>query len=97
MRSCAAPRLRRYRDHRHRSRRRVRRDPTSGPGRGSTSSSPDGSIVKYLWEFGDGATANGPHATHTYTEAGTYLVTLAVQDNRRHWNVTSAPSEVHVK
>jgi len=64
---------------------------------GSTSSDPDGSIVKYLWEFGDGATANGPAATHTYTEPGTYLVTLAVQDDRGRWNVTSAPSKVQVK
>lgn len=63
---------------------------------GSTSSDPDGSIVKYLWEFGDGATATGSTATHTYTKAGTYLVTLAVQDDRGHWSVTSAPGTVDV-
>lgn len=63
---------------------------------GSGSSDQDGSVVKYLWEFGDGATAEGPTASHTYTEPGTYLVTLAVQDNRGRWNVTSAPGRLDV-
>jgi chitodextrinase len=63
---------------------------------GSNSSDPDGSIVTYLWEFGDGATAHGPTATHTYTEPGTYLVTLAVQDDQGRWSVNSAPSVVEV-
>lgn len=30
----------------------------------------------YLWDFGDNGTASGPNATHTYTAAGTYTVTL---------------------
>ena len=64
---------------------------------GSRSSDADGSIVKYLWEFGDGPTADGPTASHTYTEPGTYLVTLAVQDNRGSWNVTSAPNRLDVE
>jgi lysophospholipase L1-like esterase len=41
----------------------------------------DGSIVEYLWEFGDGATATGSRATHTYAEPGRYLTTLAIRDN----------------
>lgn len=63
---------------------------------GSASDDPAGSIVEYLWEFGDGATAGGPTATHTYTEPGTYLVTLAVKDERGRWNVTSAPSTLDI-
>jgi hypothetical protein len=64
---------------------------------GSSSSDSDGSIERYLWEFGDGATAGGPTASHTYTEPGTYLVTLAVQDNQGRWDVTSAPTTVDVR
>ncbi|MGQ1798923.1 PxKF domain-containing protein [Kocuria oceani] len=41
----------------------------------------DGNIIDYLWEFGDGTTASGSRATHTYTTAGDYLTTLAIRDN----------------
>src|SRR6185503_16243616 len=33
------------------------------------------------WAFGDGATASGATATHTYTAPGTYNATLTVTDN----------------
>jgi len=41
------------------------------------------SIVEYLWEFGDGATASTaqPEISHTYDAASTYLVTLTVTDD----------------
>ncbi len=45
------------------------------------SSDPDGSIAEYLWSFGDGATATGISAEHSYTEADDYTVTLQVTDN----------------
>ena len=48
---------------------------------GTGSSDPDGSIVAYSWDFGDGATGTGPTPTHTYLEAGTYNVTLQVMDD----------------
>jgi PKD repeat protein len=46
------------------------------------SGDPDGSIVSYVWDFGDGATASGPTATHTYAADGTYPVSLTVTDSR---------------
>jgi PKD repeat protein/subtilisin family serine protease len=48
----------------------------------SASSDPDGSIVSYSWNFGDGNTASGVTASHVYSAAGTYTVTLAVTDNQ---------------
>ncbi|XRO75743.1 PKD domain-containing protein [Methanocaldococcus sp. 28A] len=44
---------------------------------------PDGRIVKYVWNFGDGSTltTNISIVTHTYTKPGIYNVTLTVYDN----------------
>jgi PKD repeat protein len=47
---------------------------------GKESSDPDGSIQHYLWDFGDGSTAEGVEAEHTYNAPGVYHVTLAVDD-----------------
>ncbi|MGB3209626.1 MAG: PKD domain-containing protein [Desulforhopalus sp.] len=49
---------------------------------GSKSSDPDGSIVQYNWNFGDGSTATGAVAQHTYTKADAYTVSLLVTDNQ---------------
>ena len=49
---------------------------------GSASSDPDGTIAGYAWTFGDGGTANGATASHTYLNAGTYDVKLTVTDNK---------------
>lgn len=49
---------------------------------GSASSDPDGDTLKYSWDFGDGATADTAKATHVYTQAGTYRVTLIVDDGK---------------
>jgi len=37
-------------------------------------------IVSYEWDFGDGTTGTGVTANHTYTNLGTYTVTLSVKD-----------------
>jgi hypothetical protein len=42
----------------------------------------DGRIVKYAWDFGDGATAEGINVTHIYPKkGGRYNVTLTVTDD----------------
>lgn len=47
---------------------------------GSGSTDADSTSLSYLWDFGDGATATGASAGHTYEEAGTYTVRLWVGD-----------------
>ena len=42
---------------------------------------PDGYIVNWTWDFGDGKTDEGQIVSHTYSKAGTYYVTLTVTDN----------------
>jgi PKD repeat protein len=49
---------------------------------GSNSVDPDGSIVSYAWDLGNGQTGSGTAIQAIYTEAGTYTVTLVVTDDR---------------
>ena len=49
---------------------------------GSASADPDGEIVAFNWDFGDGESAEGDKVSHTYAEAGEYTVTLTVTDNQ---------------
>jgi len=48
---------------------------------GSGSSDPDGSIVSWVWDFGDGNTGNGETVQHSYSNTGTFTVALTVTDN----------------
>src|SRR3989449_2933104 len=48
---------------------------------GSASFDPDGTIVGYAWDFGDGSTGSGATSSHSYSTAGTYTVKLNVTDN----------------
>ncbi len=45
------------------------------------SSDADGSITGYAWNFGDGASATGAGASHTYPAVGVYTAMLTVTDN----------------
>ncbi|MEA1997042.1 MAG: PKD domain-containing protein [Gemmatimonadota bacterium] len=46
------------------------------------SNDPDGPIVLYEWDFGDGSTAQGVTAEYTYENAGAYTVSLTVTDKK---------------
>lgn len=61
---------------------------------GAASRDPDGSVVSYLWNFGDGATASGVTPMHTYSSAGSYTVRLTVTDNDGLTNSASTTAQV---
>ncbi len=48
-------------------------------GGGSTDS--DGVVTGYAWDFGDGASATGVTASHSYAAAGAYPIALTVTDD----------------
>lgn len=63
---------------------------TASPGSGSapltvqfnaSASDPDGYIVSYSWDFGDGGTASGASQTHVYQNPGNYTARVTVTDN----------------
>jgi PKD repeat protein len=62
----------------------------------STSYDPDGSIVSYEWNFGDGniTTVLVPIISHAYADNGTYTVNLKVTDNDDATNSTSSVKTV---
>jgi len=47
----------------------------------SSSEDSDGSIISYLWDFGDGTTAFGVKVYHVYEDDGVYTVILTVIDD----------------
>ncbi len=61
---------------------------------GSGSSDPDGTIVSYSWDFGDGTVGTGVSLSHTYAAVGTYTVTLTVTDNNGATNTDTVMAEI---
>ncbi len=49
-----------------------------------------GTIVNYVWDFGDETTGTGKVTNHTYVTPGNYTVILNVTDSEGRWNYTSA-------
>lgn len=46
-----------------------------------TSSDPDGTIVGWTWDFGDGTTLSNQSSSHEFPAPGTYVVALTVTDD----------------
>jgi PKD repeat protein len=59
-----------------------------------TSTDPDGTIVAWDWDFGDGNTSTQQNPIHTYAADGTYTVTLTVTDNDSLTDSTNKPVTV---
>lgn len=60
----------------------------------SESSDPDGELIRYDWNFGDGETTRGKTVQHRYSHSGNYDVTLMVTDNHQAQGSISKPLEV---
>jgi len=60
----------------------------------SASYDPDGQIVSYAWDFGDGTFDSGVIVDHIFEEVGIYTVTLIVTDNNALIGKASATIEV---
>ena len=48
---------------------------------GGASSDPDGDVLSFEWDFGDGSYGDVMRPNHEYTLVGNYTVTLTVRDN----------------
>jgi len=59
----------------------------------SNVSDPDGEIVSYEWNFGDGTSSTSQNPSHTYDTSGTYTVTLIVTDD----NGETSTREINVE
>lgn len=60
----------------------------------SASHDPDGTIVEYQWDFGDGGTATTAIVEHAYSSPGSYTVTLRVVDDGSQVGQTSQVLQV---
>ena len=47
----------------------------------ASNSTDDGSIVSYLWDFGDGSSANGVTANHSYVADAAHTIVLTLNDD----------------
>jgi PKD repeat protein len=63
---------------------------------GSGSTAVTGTIVSYVWNFGDGATGTGANVVHTYNAAGDYFATLTVTDSNGHVSLVPLLNRVTV-
>lgn len=55
----------------------------------SDSADPDGTIVSYEWDLGDGTTKTGAQISHQYADSGSYTATLTVTDDEGATNSRS--------
>jgi PKD repeat protein len=60
-----------------------------------SSNDPDGSITSWSWDFDDGNTSTDQHPTHSYSDNGTYQVTLNITDNDGDTNQSSTQLSVY--
>lgn len=58
------------------------------------SDDPDGEVVSWEWDLGDGQTRTGETLTYTYADSGTYTVTLTVTDDDGVQDVATRQVEV---
>ena len=63
---------------------------------GSGSFDPDGPLVDFVWDFGDGTSMRGTRVGHAYDELGVYTVRLTVTDSNGATASATHVIEVHL-
>jgi len=63
----------------------------------SSSFDPDGQIIDFIWDFGDGASQRGTRLSHSYDQLGLYQVQLTVVDNAGDVSTISHTMTVHTQ
>jgi len=63
----------------------------------SSSFDPDGELVDFIWDFGDGTTQRGTRLSHSYDQLGLYEVQLTVVDNAGASSTISHAMTVHTQ
>lgn len=58
------------------------------------SNDPDGTIIAYAWNFGDGGTSTDANPSHTYFDVGNFSAELTVTDDMGTTNSSSIPLTV---
>ncbi len=61
------------------------------------SESPDGEIVEWEWDFGDGSTSTEQNPTHAYEESGNYTVELTVIDDNDNIDTSTSEDDIQVQ
>ncbi len=52
----------------------------------SRSYDPDGDLLTYEWNFGDGSIGHGAKQSHTYDKEGTYTVKITITDSEGNYD-----------
>jgi hypothetical protein len=63
---------------------------------GAEGDDPDGDLLAYAWDFGDGNIATTQNVSHAYTDNNTYTVTVTVDDDQEFNNTGSDTFPVEV-
>jgi large repetitive protein len=63
----------------------------------SSSLDPDGQLIDFIWDFGDGSTRRGTRVSHVYSQLGLYEVRLTVVDNAGALSTISHTMTVHTQ
>ena len=66
-------------------------------GSGSYDPNEDDEIIKYSWDFGDGAKGTGMTVEHIYSSYGDFTVQLTVTDNHGEQNTNSSTATITAK
>ncbi|NJM15538.1 MAG: PKD domain-containing protein, partial [Bacteroidales bacterium] len=63
----------------------------------TASTDPNGEIIRYSWDFGDGTFASGATVSHTFNKGGSYNVALTVIDNDRLSATAATTIDINAK